>query len=214
MSHRHPLFARFYARASLLMERGVAAHRATLLDGLSGTVIEVGAGNGLNFPHYPQTVTEVIAVEPEPHLRSIAETSAGRANIPIKVIDGLADHLPAEDGSCDAAVASLVLCSVPDQDRALTEIHRVLKPRGQLRFFEHVHAPTPGRRRLQKTLDATIWPWFNGGCHSGRDTQAAIERSGFVIDRIDHLATADTQIPFPTAPQILGVATRHGTSPR
>jgi ubiquinone/menaquinone biosynthesis C-methylase UbiE len=206
MSRRHPLFARFYARTSLLMERGVGAHRATLLGGLSGRVIEVGAGNGLNFPHYPQTVTEVIAVEPEPHLRSIAEASADQAGIPIKVIDGLADHLPAEDGSCDAAIASLVLCSVPDQDRALAEIRRVLKPGGQLRFFEHVQAATPGRRRVQKALDATIWPWFGGGCHCGRDTQTAIERAGFVIDRIDQLTTAETQMPFPVAPQILGTA--------
>jgi hypothetical protein len=77
-----------------------------------------------------------------------------------------------------------------------------------LRFFEHVQAATPGRRRVQKTLDATIWPWFGGGCHCGRDTRGAIERAGFVIHRIDQLTTADTQMPFPGAPQILGTATR------
>jgi ubiquinone/menaquinone biosynthesis C-methylase UbiE len=208
MNHRHPLFARYYARTSQLLERGVAAYRAKLLNGLSGRVIEVGAGNGLNFAHYPDMVTEVIAVEPEPHLRSIAETSAGRTAVPITVVDGLADHLPAADGSCDAAVAALVLCTVPDQGTALAEIRRVLKPGGRLRFFEHVHAATPGRRRLQKALDATVWPWFVGGCHCGRDTRTAIERAGFVIDRIDQLTTADTQMPFPTAPQILGTATR------
>jgi ubiquinone/menaquinone biosynthesis C-methylase UbiE len=209
MNHRHPIFARFYARTSLLMERGgVTAHRATLLDGLSGTVIEIGAGNGLNFPHYPDDVTKVIAVEPEPHLRSIAETSARQTTVPIAIVDGSADRLPAADGSCDAAIASLVLCTVPDQDTALAEIRRVLKPGGQLRFFEHVRAATPGRRGLQKTLDATIWPWFGGGCHCGRDTQSAIERAGFVIDHIDRLTTADTRIPFPAAPQILGTATR------
>jgi ubiquinone/menaquinone biosynthesis C-methylase UbiE len=208
MNHSHPLFARYYARASLRLERGVAAYRATLLDGLSGRVIEVGAGNGLNFSHYPDRVTEVIAVEPEPYLRSIAETSAGRTTVPITIIDGVADDLPAADRSCDAAIASLVLCTVPDQDSALAEIHRVLKPGSELRFFEHVSATTPGRHSLQKALDTTIWPWFGGGCHCGRDTRTAIERAGFVIDRIEQLTTADTRIPFPATPQILGTAIR------
>lgn len=208
MNDRHPLFARFYARSSPLLERAFARHRATLLDGLSGRVIEVGAGNGLNFAHYPDKVTEVIAVEPEPHLRSIAETAARRTTVPITVLDGLADLLPAADGSCDAAVASLVLCSVPDQATALAEIHRVLRPGGRLRFLEHVQAATPGRRRLQRVLDATVWPWFIGGCHCCRDTRTAIERAGFVIDRIDRLTTADTLMPFPAAPQILGAAIR------
>src|SRR5262249_3356175 len=128
MSHRHPLFARFYARTSLLMDRGILKYRQTLLDGLSGRVIEVGAGNGLNFPHYPDTAPELIAVHPDPPLRPPAGASAGRAAVPITAVDGWADRLPAADGSCDAAIASLVLCSVPDQAAALAEIRRVLKP--------------------------------------------------------------------------------------
>jgi ubiquinone/menaquinone biosynthesis C-methylase UbiE len=175
---------------------------------VSGRVIEVGAGNGLNFSYYPATVTEVIAVEPEPHLRSIAEANAARTAVPIKVVDATADDLPAADAQCDVAVASLVLCSVPDQDRALAEIRRVLKPGGELRFFEHVQAATPGRRRVQQALDATIWPLLVGGCHCGRDTRAAIQRSGFTIDRIDQLTSTDSSMTFPAAPQILGTATR------
>jgi ubiquinone/menaquinone biosynthesis C-methylase UbiE len=208
MSHRHPIFARYYARVSRLMEESVGPYRQKLLDGLSGRVIEVGAGNGLNFVHYPATVSEVTAVEPEPHLRSIAEASAARAAVPVKVVDATADDLPAEEAQCDAAVASLVLCSVPDQDRALAEIRRVLKPGGELRFFEHVRAATPWRGRVQQALDATIWPLLVGGCHCGRDTRAAIERAGFTIDRIDELTGAETQMTFPTAPQILGTASR------
>lgn len=203
----HPIFARWYDRASGFMEHGIGAHRRTLLEGLTGRVIEVGAGNGMNFAHYPDTVTEVIAVEPEPYLRAVAERNAARAAVPITVVDGLAEALPAEDGGCDAAVASLVLCSVPDQDRALAEMLRVLAPGGRLRFFEHVRAGTPVRRGVQRALDATIFPFLVGGCHCARDTAAAIERAGFTIDRLDRLGTADTQLPFPTSPQILGTAT-------
>ena len=190
------------------MEKGVGTYREALVGGASGRVIEVGAGNGLNFAHYPAAVTEVIAVEPEPHLRSIAEANAAQAAVPVKVVDGTAGDLPADDALFDVAVASLVLCSVPDQDQALAEIRRVLKPGGELRFFEHVQAGTPGRRRVQRALDATIWPWLVGGCHCGRDTRLAIERSGFTIDQIDELTSADTSMTFPTTPQILGTATR------
>ncbi|MDN3357246.1 class I SAM-dependent methyltransferase [Actinomadura sp. DC4] len=208
MNRRHPVFARVYARSSPRLELGVAAYRAALLNGLSGRVIEVGAGNGLNFSHYPGEVTEVVAVEPETYLRSIAAVAARRTAVPITIVDGLAERLPTADGSCDAAVACLVLCTVPDQDTALAEIRRVLRPGGELRFFEHVGAAAPGRRRLQRAFDATLWPWFGGGCHCARDTRTAIERAGFVIDRVDRLTTADTRIPFPAAPQILGTAIR------
>lgn len=206
--HGHPLFARYYARSSGLMERGIAVYRRRLLEGLSGRVVEVGAGNGMNFAHYPATVTEVIAVEPEPYLRRIAERTATQAVVPVTVVDGLAEALPAQDGSCDAAVASLVLCSVRDPERALAELFRALKPGGHLRFFEHVQATTPVRRRIQKALDATIHPLLLGGCHCGRDTTATIEQAGFVTERIDRLGTTDTQLPFPAAPQILGTAIR------
>jgi ubiquinone/menaquinone biosynthesis C-methylase UbiE len=211
--HGHPLFARYYARASGLMERGVAPYRRTLLEHLSGRVIEIGAGNGMNFPHYPATVTEVIAVEPEPYLRHIAERTAANTRVPITVVDGLAEALPAEDAGYDAAVASLVLCSVREPQRALAEIHRVLRPGGRLRFFEHVQATTPVRRRIQRALDATIHPLLVGGCHCSRDTATTIEQAGFVTERLDHLSTAETQLPFPAAPQILGTAIRPTSQP-
>jgi ubiquinone/menaquinone biosynthesis C-methylase UbiE len=207
---RHPIFARYYAHSSGLMERGIAVHRRRLLERLHGRVVEVGAGNGMNFAHYPATVTEVIAVEPEPYLRRIAERTAATTSVPVTVVDGLAEALPAPDGGCDAAVASLVLCSVRDPARALAEMFRVLKPGGQLRFFEHVQAATPGRRRIQRVLDATIYPPLTGGCHCGRDTATTIEQAGFVTQRIDRLGTADTRLPFPAAPQILGIAVREG----
>jgi ubiquinone/menaquinone biosynthesis C-methylase UbiE len=101
---------------------------ATCSAGLTGRVVELGAGNALNFPHYPASVTEVVAVEPEDYLRALAEEAAAAAPITANVVDAVADHLPFADGSFDAAVASLVLYSIPDQARALAELHRVVRP--------------------------------------------------------------------------------------
>jgi|SRR5438309_963399 len=205
----HPLFARFYAWASPSMERnGGADLRKRLLVGLTGRVIEVGAGNGLNFAHYPPEVAGVLAVEPEPHLRAVAQRNAAHAPVPVEVMDSVAERLPADDASFDAAVASLVLCSVPDQQVALRELHRVLRPGGQLRFFEHVRAETAGLQRVQRFLDATIWPVCLGGCHPNRDTAAAIADAGFTVQQIDRFRFPETSIAMPTSPHILGVAVR------
>lgn len=108
-SVHHPVFARVYDRLSAKAEEaGQTEHRRELLDGLSGRVLEVGAGNGLNFQHYPDTVTEIVAVEPEPFLRARAAESAKATTVPIRVVDGVADRLPVDDESMDAAVACTV----------------------------------------------------------------------------------------------------------
>lgn len=190
------------------MERtGYGERRDQLLAGLAGRVIEVGAGNGMNFAHYPPEVTRVLAVEPEPRLRELAEAEAAKAPAPIDVVDGTADRLPADDDNFDAAVASLVLCSVPDVRGALAEIRRVLRPGGELRFFEHVRADSPRLARVQRILGATVWPIFVGGCHPDRDTRAAVEGAGFTIESIDEFRIPETRIPAPASPHILGVAT-------
>src|SRR5256885_7028250 len=116
----HPFFARMYLRmASGRKAHGEDEYRKRLVAGLRGRVIEVGAGNGLNFPSYPDTVDEVLAVEPEPLLRKAALENAREAPVRVQVVDGVSGRLPAGDASVDAGVASLVLCSVPDQERAL-----------------------------------------------------------------------------------------------
>src|ERR1700730_18147122 len=138
-SVRHPLFSRLWAWTSPMMDRGGASeYRRRLLEGLSGEVLEVGAGNGLNFAHYPAEVTAVLAIEPEPYLREAARTSAAKASAPIRVAAGVAERLPVASQSFDAVICSLVLCSVTNQARALQEARRVLRPGGQPRFFEHV----------------------------------------------------------------------------
>jgi ubiquinone/menaquinone biosynthesis C-methylase UbiE len=206
---RHPLFARFYARLGARMESaGVGEHRDKLLAGLTGSVLEAGAGSGLNFAHYPLTVTRVLAVEPEPHLRELAERAARQAAVAITVADGTAELLPADDGSFDAVVASLMLCSVPDPAVALAEMRRVLRPGGELRFMEHVSAESPGQRRIQRWADATVWPACFGGCHASRDSVASIAAAGFRITEVTRYRLPESKIPWPTAPHTRGIAIR------
>jgi SAM-dependent methyltransferase len=202
----HPWFARMYLRMAKKRQDGEEeGHRSRLLSGLSGRVIEVGAGNGLNFPHYPPTVTEVLAVEPEPILRKAAVEVAPEAPVKVVVVDGVADRLPAEDDSLDGAVASLVLCSVPDQGSALAEISRVLRPGGELRFYEHVVSRQPWKARLERLADATFWPRVAGGCHTARDTSAAIRAAGFEVEREERFGFSPGA-PVPPLAHVLGVA--------
>lgn len=205
----HPVFARLYSRVSPAMDRrGAAEHRDRLLAGLSGRVVEVGAGDGANFARYPATVDHVLAIEPEPYLRAKAEEQATRATVSVEVVDGQADQLTAADGSADAVVFSLVLCSVPDQQAALSEAFRVLRRGGELRFYEHVAAePDRTLRRIQRLADATLWPLVAGGCHSSRDTAAGITSAGFLIEEIDRFEFPPGQLS-PATPHILGRATR------
>ena len=211
-SVHHPFFARMYARMAVAFEaKGSGGHRDEMLEGVSGRVIEVGAGIGSNFAHYPATVTEVVAVEPESYLRDRATGAASKAPVSVRVVDGVADALPFEDGSFDVGVASLVLCSVPDQQRALAELLRVIRPGGELRFYEHVRSDRPRFARMQERLDRFIWPRVGGGCHSSRATGDAIERAGFVVERIRRFEFRPSFTTYPVAPHIIGVACRPET---
>ena len=202
-------FARTYLKAAARADRrGATEHRRRLLEDLTGRVLEVGAGNGLNFAHYPPTVTEVVAIEPEPTLRAIARRAAAGAPVPVSVRAGTADALPLADGEMDAAVASLVLCSVPDQARALSELHRVLRPGAELRFYEHVIARCQPMRTILRLADHSgVWPAIAGGCHPARDTGAAIEAAGFTIERCERFGFRASALE-PSVPHILGIARR------
>lgn len=208
-----PRFARLYIQAAARAERrGATEHRRRLLAGLRGIVLELGAGNGLNFPHYPATVSEVVAVEPEPTLREAAVAAAPSAPVPVRVIAGIADRLPLADGSVDAAVASLVLCSVPDQNVALSELRRVLRAGGELRFYEHVIARSQPKRLLLQVLDHSgLWPAVAGGCHPARDTAAAIEHGGFQIEASELIMFSTSSLE-PKIPYLLGAARRDVTT--
>lgn len=206
MSVNHPVFSRIYQRLSKVIERrGGAQHRETLLDGVDGRVIEVGAGNGLNFPHYPDTVEQVMAIEPEPRLRAAAQRAARRSPVPVEVRDGVASAIPAEDGSFDVGVASLVLCSVPNQTAALSELARVLRPGGQLRFYEHVRSRHPRLARIQRTADV-VWPHLAGGCHTSHDTLQTIRSTGFKVEQVERFRFPETRLFIPWSPRMIGLA--------
>jgi ubiquinone/menaquinone biosynthesis C-methylase UbiE len=199
---QHPGFARLYMWLGGFMDRhGAQEHRDRLLAGLSGRVVDVGAGHGLTFPRYPSTVSEVLAVEPDDTLRAHASRAAESASVSVTVVAGQADDLPAQNGSMDAAVVSLVLCTVPDPAHALAEIARVLRPGGELRFYEHVRSPRAPVAMLQD-LVTPVWSLVAGGCHPNRSTMAVIEASGLVIDEVE-------RVPFGLT-HVLGRAHRPG----
>jgi ubiquinone/menaquinone biosynthesis C-methylase UbiE len=202
---KNPLFARYFDRCGARNEeRGNRELRRELLAGLPGRVMEVGAGNGLNFPHYPVSVHEVVAVEPEPYLRDRAIEAATAAPVPVRVVDGTAAELPAADGEFDAVVVSGLLCSVSDVPAALAEFGRVLRLGGQLRFYEHVRSRDPLFARFQQAADL-LWPHLMGGCHVRRQTRAAIARV-FTIEACRGFRFPSSAALSPVAPRIIGVA--------
>ena len=210
--HSHPIFAQLWLRCfgQGLDDSGLVEYRRELVAGLAGRVLEIGAGDGRNLTHYPDTVDEVVALEPEPHLRAALSERAAGIERGISVLGGVAESLPFDDASFDAVVVSLVLCSVSDPGLALSEVRRVLRPGGELRFLEHVEAARPGLRRVQRLLDATVWPRLGAGCHTQRDTVGSIRAAGFEVPStsLRRFAFPESSLPVPTAPHVLGRARR------
>jgi len=147
----------------------------------------------------------VTALEPEPYLRARAEQAAAAAPVVVNVRAGVASPLEFPDQAFDAAVACLVLCTVPDQAAALGELRRVLKSGGQLRFLEHVRSERPGKARVQVAFDGSrVWPTLAGGCHCSRDTVATIEAAGFAVSSVRPLNVGPAWNV--TNPHVIGVA--------
>lgn len=174
----HKWFAAFWDRMVKMESPALRQARRETLGGLSGRVMEIGCGNGANFPLYPDTVTELIATEPDPYMLKRARRAAEDSPVPVKVVGATAEKLPLEDGQVDSVVSTLVLCTVPDQRVALKEIMRVLRPGGELHFLEHVRFQGGPGAALQD-LVTPAWRWIGAGCHPNRDTTSVIRAAGF-----------------------------------
>jgi SAM-dependent methyltransferase len=176
-----PVFARVYDTAILLAERrGLRDIRRDLVRRAEGRVLELGAGTGLNLPHYSRTVSEVLLTEPDPHMAARLRKRAAASRLDTWVVEAPAERLPLEDASVDTVVATLVLCTVNEPHQVLSEIARVLRPSGTFLFAEHVRSSSPRAARWQDRLNRP-WSWYACGCQCNRDTLSAIERASFSL---------------------------------
>jgi SAM-dependent methyltransferase len=183
---------------------GMSRRRSTLLSGARGRVVEIGAGTGLNIARYPDGITELELIEPEPAMRRRLARRLQRHGRVARIVDAPAERLPLADGSVDTVVSTLVLCTVDDPERALREIARVLRPDGQLFFIEHVRASS---RFLAACQDNLLQPWrhFAGGCRCNRPTVELMRACGFAVAADDVVWRG---MPPIVRPLMVGRATR------
>jgi len=184
----------------------IKALRRENLAGLSGRVLEVGAGTGTNFEFYPSTVGEVVAVEPERRLAAVARQAAETAPVPVTVSTDTVEQFAASE-PFDAVVCSLVLCSVDNPDDVLQQLLSLLRPGGELRYLEHI-AGSGWRARLQRLADATVWPRLAGNCHTHRHTERAIADAGFRIETARRDWQLPPWVPIPSTEVAIGRAVK------
>ncbi|KUH76685.1 phosphatidylethanolamine N-methyltransferase [Mycolicibacterium novocastrense] len=204
----NPFFARLWTVMSTHETDAIRQLRRQNLAGLSGRVLEVGAGTGTNFEFYPDTVREVVAVEPERRLAERAQRTAVGARVPVTVSTDTVEHFVANRSEpFDAIVCSLVLCSIDDPDTVLRQLLSLLRPGGELRYLEHI-ASEGGRGRLQRIADATVWPRLLGNCHTHRHTEQSIVGAGFEVEDARREWTMPRWVPLPVAEFAIGRAVR------
>jgi ubiquinone/menaquinone biosynthesis C-methylase UbiE len=171
-----------------------------------GRVLELGAGTGLSFRYYNDHAERIVATDPDPHMLERARRRLKDAGRPIQLQRVWAETLPFKDGSFDAVVSTLVMCTVRDPLRALSEVRRVLKPTGELRMYEHVRYDHAFGAFWQDLI-APAWGWFGGGCHPNREIARLVREAGFEFQRLE-LTKPDPPIPpwAITRPRIMGIA--------
>ncbi|HEV8682909.1 MAG TPA: class I SAM-dependent methyltransferase [Actinomycetota bacterium] len=195
----HPIFARAWDLLMRVAPPHEKRNREELVAMASGTVLEIGAGTGVNFPRY-RDARLVVAVEPEPTMARRAQRRSMAATVPVRVLRGDAEALPFEDGVFDTVIACNVLCSVPRPARAAAELRRVLRPRGTVRFYEHVRSLSPRAGRTQDLIQP-LWSRLAAGCHPNRDPVAALRGAGFEV-RYRRVSVGPAS---PVRPHVLGI---------
>ncbi len=180
------LFAAMYDRGLKGTEdAGLREMRRETLAAATGRTIDLGAGTGANIGLYPDSVTDLVLAEPDPHMSKQLGQKLAQSGQSAELIEASAERLPFEDSSFDTAVFTLVLCTVPNPQAALTEAARILKPGGKLLFVEHVRAEDAGLARWQDRLEKP-WRFLADGCHCNRDTVANIEASPLIVEQVAH----------------------------
>jgi SAM-dependent methyltransferase len=203
MSLQGWIFALIYDRQMSKVEAaGLHARREGLLTGAKGRVIEIGAGTGVNLPIYGAEVESLTVTEPEPPMLRRLERRAHQQAPDALVLRAPAEDLPFDDDSFDVAVSTLVLCGVSDQPRALRELHRVLRPGGELLFIEHVRSSDPKMARRQDRMNGLNR--FLAGCECTRATLESIEANGFDVTDVEH--TMPEKMPSHLQPFVIGTA--------
>lgn len=177
--------------------------RRRTVEGLHGTVVEIGFGSGHNVPVYPAEVREVLAVDPATVGRKLAAGRLGASSVDVRFVGLDGASLPLDDASCDTALSTFTLCTIPDVQAALAEVRRVLKPGGTFHFCEHGLAPDDDVRRRQRRIEP-VNKRLAGGCHLTRDIAALVRDAGFRVDRLD---ASYGKGPRPYSFHYLGVAT-------
>ncbi len=174
------IYDRFLAKTE---EAGLRAWRSELLAGLSGEVLEVGTGTGLNLEHYPSVVARLVLAEPDPFMRrKLGEKVAQSGRLGVEVVDAPLEALPFADNTFDYVACTLVLCSVSDPARSIAEIYRVLKPGGALVYIEHVAAANNPKRAVWQRRIEPLWKRMMGNCHLTRKTAEQLTNGGFVFE--------------------------------
>lgn len=177
-------------------------YRAQATEGLAGRVVEIGFGSGLNVPHYPKDIELVYAVEPASLARRLADKRVAASRVQVEHVGLDGQQLPLDDDSCEAALCTFTLCTVPDPSRALAEVRRVLRPGGTFHFLEHGLSPDPGVARWQHRIEPVQKRLFDG-CHLTRDAGALVEAAGFELTRQDQSYSSG---PKPWSFMTIGVA--------
>lgn len=160
----------------------LTAWRAQVADGLEGRVVEIGFGSGLNMAAYPSAVTDVFAVEPAELARRLAEPRIAAASATVHHVGLDGQRIPLDDRSCDGALCTFTLCTIPDAGIALAELRRVLKPGARFHFLEHGLAPDVRVATWQRRLEP-VQRRIADGCHLTRDPAAMVAEAGFRLDR-------------------------------
>lgn len=158
--------------------------RTNVAQGLTGTVVEIGFGSGLNLPALPPEVRLVYAVEPAPLARRLAARRIAASSARVEHIGLAGEAIPLDDASCDAALSTFTLCTIPDVAQALAEVRRVLRPGGRLHFLEHGLSPDPSIAAWQRRIEP-VQKRLADGCHLTRDPAALVGAAGFEIERVE-----------------------------